>query len=407
MSDLWSEVRKAVHREQETWPVELRFLCQSLARQEAPEPPGEVEELPPIDWDEFLTLLARHRLLPLAPYYLHRYRDVMPAAAATRLRQSWQCSRLRSLALAKELASLLNEFQLAGIRSLSLKGPLLAQQLFGDPTARMPGDLDLLVHPEDLGRTVERLSARGYRSTDGYPEFSPRQQQAFFNQYHHFGFKHPQRAVRIELHWRWFNNSSRFNLRPVEALAGSRPYPIWGVVMQTLSPNDTLLYLCAHGAQHLWYRLSWIRDIASLLKQTPTDEDWPKLLYNAERLGVRPALLEGVSLAGLFFGCEMPEKVVAAINRTPCLPDMIGTVCRCLAQPGKPRFLPHQRLFFSVHRHMLALCQTPRAKAAHFRTLLRSQMIDWQTVKLPPRLFFLYHLLRPVFWLQRHYLTRP
>ena len=67
MSDLWSEVQKAVHREQETWPVELRFLCQSLARQEAPEPPGEVEELPPIDWDEFLTLLARHRLLPLAP----------------------------------------------------------------------------------------------------------------------------------------------------------------------------------------------------------------------------------------------------------------------------------------------------------------------------------------------------
>jgi hypothetical protein len=337
MGDIWSEVRNVFLREQEAWPVELRFLCHPLSQPGIPETQEGVEKRPILDWDAFITLLRRHRLLPLAPCYLHRYREVMPAAAATRLRQSWQHSRLQSLARSGELASLLTGFQSDAIRILPLKGPLLAQELFGDPTARLSKDLDLLAHPEDLGRAAERLSAQGYLSTDGYPDFSPRQRQAFFSQYHHFGFWHPQRAIRIELHWRWFDNPLYFSLPLEDSLFRSRQSVMGGVVMPTLGPKETLLYLCAHGARHLWHRLSWIRDIAAILASPEPVLDWPKMLAKAQGLGVRTALIEGTALASLLYRYQIPEPMKAVIHQAPSLPNRLKTVCWVISQPSTPK----------------------------------------------------------------------
>jgi hypothetical protein len=88
----------------------------------------------------------------------------------------------------------------AGIRSAPLKGPQLAETIYGDPGRRSSGDIDLLVPTEQLLEAVEVVRGLGYDrpvdhvEADGLPQL-------------HFALDHERRALpAIELHWRvhWY-----------------------------------------------------------------------------------------------------------------------------------------------------------------------------------------------------------
>src|ERR1700681_921232 len=64
--------------------------------------------------------------------------------------------------LTGKLLRLLELFQAAEIPVIPLKGPVLAQILYGDPVLREFEDLDLLVRKRDVLRALQLLNAHGY-----------------------------------------------------------------------------------------------------------------------------------------------------------------------------------------------------------------------------------------------------
>jgi hypothetical protein len=101
---------------------------------------------------------------------------------------------------ATELASLeiLDRLTSAGIRAVSLKGSLLARELYHDVGARSSIDIDILIAPEDLRDAAAVLSGLGWRlqsdawRADGLPVL-------------HETLVHPSLPL-VELHWRvhWY-----------------------------------------------------------------------------------------------------------------------------------------------------------------------------------------------------------
>jgi putative nucleotidyltransferase-like protein len=55
-----------------------------------------------------------------------------------------------------------------------------------------------------------------------------------------------------------------------------------GQTVMTLSPEDLLVYLCAHGAKHVWEKLIWIVDVAGLINRH-SDPDWRSVCDLAAR----------------------------------------------------------------------------------------------------------------------------
>jgi hypothetical protein len=91
----------------------------------------------------------------------------------------------------------------AGIRSAALKGPQLAEALYGDPGRRFSGDLDLLVSPRELRAAADVIGTLGYRPPrdhvlqSGLPLL-------------HYELEHENGELpSIELHWRihWYEES--------------------------------------------------------------------------------------------------------------------------------------------------------------------------------------------------------
>lgn len=155
----------------------------------------------------------------------------------------------------------------AGVGFIPLKGPLLSERLYGDPTARYSHDLDILVREEDIANAYRVLAASGYIPlSPPLPESSGRRKKKLkYN--HHISYIHPDREQIVELHWRimnrpWMGFSNIDGLLQdnlIEHEFAGRRFIVPAVELE-------LLYLVIHGAAHRWGRLKWLADVHRLLE---------------------------------------------------------------------------------------------------------------------------------------------
>lgn len=158
---------------------------------------------------------------------------------------------------------------------LTLKGPLLSQHIYGDPTYRDFRDFDILIKPEDINRTLQIFKKEGYQ----YPEFewpeSEKKQQITLHFINQVELVHEETAVMFEVHWKLFSTRIT-NWKTVQKLfhENLETVEFGGLRLNRLSLEFELFYLIVHGGVHAWFRLKWLVDIHEILKRK--EIDWKK-----------------------------------------------------------------------------------------------------------------------------------
>lgn len=204
-----------------------------------------------------MPLAVRHRLAaPVLERLAEVARAVDPAASealATRGRQQ----RFAAIARARQLVDVSRALSSGGIRHLMVKGAVLAEQLYGDVAARDSKDIDLLIDPRQLDAAFAILWQLGDREPVGPAAAGDKHGP----KHHSFWIA----GTEIEAHSRLLDTDDYVSL-PFHRLWERRvTVPFGRVPMQALSSVDTLLYLCAHGTEHCWFRLKWLQDIARIV----------------------------------------------------------------------------------------------------------------------------------------------
>ncbi|TPW18367.1 MAG: Uncharacterized protein FD130_288 [Halothiobacillaceae bacterium] len=118
-----------------------------------------------IIWVNLLQQAGVQRCTPLLFVRLNQYRlwSELPAPIQQIIQAAYQKNLQRNAVLQTELSALLAAFQHSGIESLLLKGAAtFCDNLYGDPGARVMGDLDILVHPNDVEKCKKILTSQGY-----------------------------------------------------------------------------------------------------------------------------------------------------------------------------------------------------------------------------------------------------
>lgn len=349
---------------------------------------------PNLDWNRFLWLARRHQVAPLVSRALANVSRV-PGTVRTALANHRAHNARRALTLLAALGELLEDFRRVDLPVLPVKGPVLAVQLHGDPGLRQCGDLDLLVAPAQVDRAETVLQETGYRRS--HPDFalSPRQRRAFLDSYNEMAYRSGSRAITVELHWRWFRN--RYLLGPgvTELMQSSHTLNIGGITVPTPSPENLLLYLCAHGAQHAWYNLKWLADIPPLLARL---EDPDELSRRAQQLGLDRVLAQTLHLCRDLLAIPLPPALVALMDTEPTARSLAAHARRVMLRDDRR----DRDLGDKLRRwhYMLRLKTTPAYRWRETAGYL-SHCEDWRTLPLPDRLFWLYYPLRPLLWLRR------
>lgn len=280
-----------------------------------------------IDWQRVAGLAAAHRVEPLLFQSLVRLPNLAPAPILGALRGRVQAITFRNLKLTRELLHLVELCEARGIEVLPLKGPVVAQQLYGNLNLRMFGDLDILVRPPHVRAAERLLTEAGY---DLQLERSAWKDRLFaYKRGHHHVFLHPGKDVAVELHWRIM---PRMLSCPIETEDFWRRLARCSVAAKPVAcngPEDLLLILGLHGARHGWSQLNWIADIAALLRTHP-DLDWSVLRERARQTGTERMLRLCLRVVHEVLEVEIPVPVRACVEADEVVGSLADDVKRRL-----------------------------------------------------------------------------
>jgi hypothetical protein len=278
-----------------------------------------------------------------------------------------------SLLFTGELLRLLDLFDRHSIRALPFKGPVLADMLYGDITAREYCDLDILVPKQDIPKAIVALLAAGY--TTDLPS-DPGQRKAYLRARYEIHFTSPGGRIPIEIHQSLLPPAYGFPLAP-----RTQRWNFFGREIPVLTSADLLLVLCAHGAKHAWSELRLVGDVARLVEIAADEFCWRDLLRDATAIGARRILLLGLHLAAQQ-DAPVPAEILSQAQRDKA----VVRLARRIRNGG-----PESHRFFLMTRERL------RDKfACCARLALTPNEEDYSFLPLPAFLSPLYYPLHAV-----------
>jgi hypothetical protein len=371
----------------ENFPPELRLvlglLRVALKTSEAAEVSGLCRS---VDWTAFGVCVERHRV---GAFLHHRLspeaRSALPGVATQHLLQQSQTNVRRALMQSAELVRLVKLLEGKNIPVISLKGPLLARQLYGELGLRYAGDIDLLVRPENVGPAHIVLGEAGYRRKWPDFELTPRQEKEYLRLRHEFSYLASPPRPRMEMKWQLeaFSSSD-------DAWRHAVKQELGGHLISALPPDMNARYLFQHGSGHAWFRLFWLVDAALLLANSQMD--WADLLARARTAKNERPLLQGARLAGELLGAPIPAAFLPAPGEQRKVATLATEARRWMDLDAglieKPAWLSRQLIY------RIRLQQGWRAKYHIFRQCLLF-VRGWKMLRLPDWCFALYYPATP------------
>lgn len=290
----------------------------------------------PVDWTELMTAVEHHGMGPHVRAVLERTTSV-PEAARVELRHIHRRATEHGRLLSSRLLQLLDAFSRAGVPVMTLKGPGLAQQLYGEPGMRDSLDLDLLVPSTHVDVAAQLLRARGYWLE---PRLRYRSFRELAGRCTEVRFRN-ERGVAVDL--RWASAPADYPCRIPEARLWSAQssVSIGGQSVPVLSRECLLVYLCVDGTRHCWPTLRWLCDVALLV--TGADEiAWEVVDSIAAESHATRALDLGLRLAHGLLGVPVPTALAARVTADKTLAPLVVEVAACLqsTRPTSPTASP-------------------------------------------------------------------
>ena len=357
--------------------------------------------IPSIDWAAFDALVGRHRHLPIIYRNLSTHAaGFVPPQVLAGFKERAELNRQLILHILAELGRISKLFAAEGTQLCALRGPVLAQRLFGDASLRTSRDLDLLIQPEAVAEAEALLLAYGYQRSYPAMPLTPRQWRIYQQQWRHFVYTHPQRHVDIELHWA-LTSTNLVSMQDVRLmLSRARPIALAGASVHMLSEEDLPVNLLIHGSLHSWIRLKWLVDFVVWMRRA-SDPDWEGLKTRMEDLGLQRLLAQGVLLANWLFNTPVPETVKSLIAAEPAAKYMAEQSLKTILNA---RYTDEEIGRVHGFKHIFYWMKLKKDWRYKWSALTKNLVIpeDWMELPLPDALYPLYWLLRPFLWLKRN-----
>lgn len=372
-----------------TIPAELQLILNLLNEDH----PRLEDQLTDIDWNLFIKLSYHHRLYPALYKKLTQVTNqFVPEEVLQNLKISYEKNTFRMLFLSREMEIINQALQTNGIQSLFLKGPILANDLYGDVSSRTCGDLDILTSISDLQEVENILDKLGYVKD----EYIKSLLGDWKWRHHHFTYFHKTHGTKVEIHWRLNpapSNEPSFS----ELWSRKREYVIKEAPIYYLGEVDLFYFLVTHGARHGWSRLRWLMDIHQILKK---DLDWKSINRLLKECQSDKVAGQSIILSHSLFQTIIPSKLTNLTMQSESkrlAQDAVFYLETMINLHNDP--VPTEVSKF--HARHLFRQMSFQQKILHVLSILHPFYTDAEMLPLPKKLHFLYFPLRPFLLLRK------
>jgi hypothetical protein len=226
-------------------------------------------------------LAEEEHVLPWAVARLRLHQTSLAPDITERLKRMERDAAIAAFYWSSELKGVLRAFSDGKLAVVPLKGPLLAERLYGSAALRVSRDLDLLVARADLARAEAILGAIGF-----VPGIADDYHRAWYRE-----------TTTVELHHD-VENPLAFEFGVESALRRAQPAVFQGEDCRQFAAEDEVLLLCLHAARHRFERMSLVLDLQLAFE---------RLTGGAEKRRPRPEAAELGSL--LTLGLAMARRL--------------------------------------------------------------------------------------------------
>ena len=181
-------------------PIELQMILMILITEDTKKlVDAQSDIFNKVNWELFIQQAFHHRIYPLLYIKLKNINNtIVPSYVKEVLLKGYKRNTFEMLYLSGEMENLNSLFFKKNVRVLFLKGPTLSQDLYGDVSLRTSNDLDILISIKDIYIAEKILIAEGFEKDD-YIETVLNDWKW---RHHHITFIHPQKRIKVEVHWR-------------------------------------------------------------------------------------------------------------------------------------------------------------------------------------------------------------
>jgi hypothetical protein len=215
---------------------------------------------------------------------------------------AWRAGWVTAELLATELELLLDAFSENGIEVMPLKGPVLAEALYGDRTARQSGDLDLLVESRQFPAAKALLLGMGFTA-------EPPRRIDFHQVFH-------KPRTMVELHWS-LGQPGSCPLGTEEVWSRSTTGAFGRRVVRTMAEEDLVLYLGYHMLKHHCRKLLWTADLSRAFAHVEEHGAWEEQFRAAQKGKMERLLLCTCLVVREVLGRTLPPELAAADLELP------------------------------------------------------------------------------------------
>lgn len=208
-------------------------------------------------------------------YFLLKEKGLLcqtPSFFQEQLRQKYKSALMLNLYIHNQTKMVLQEFEEQKISIIPLKGTMFAERYFGHVGARPTSDIDVLVHNENLLKSIEIIKSLGFTTER---EYIPG----------HFHYSFSKRIpgspipLTVEIHWDVIKqNTKALDINEFWNQAKSLNGHFY---VKELSDYHTFYFICLHGWRHNLDSLKYFIDILQMIHILKDDINYAVLLKDA------------------------------------------------------------------------------------------------------------------------------
>ncbi len=342
-----------------------------------------------IDWPLFYKITRANNLRPVVY-------NVIAALGineelTNKLREDCRKITVKNFEQYREIIRLNNLLKNAHIAALPYKGCLYGVQFYKDASLRESSDMDFLIGRADIDAVSKLMVDEHYATNLSIP--------LGFREYYYYHIR--------EFKFFFFNNGKRLFLAEFHTLVNDpvfetqSPVPnsylfdspaelsLHGNTVSTLSPTKHFIAMVTHhGIAGQWSSLKNLVDVAAAIRNG-TSINWEEVHACSDKYRFKKILSIGFLMTEELFGIRAPLPAQYSGDITPWMNRLLSNHLYDIDRTWRNNFVLKVR-----SRDNLA----DRADIIyrHLAHLSSPSLRDYNFVRLPPPLFFLYAFIRPV-----------
>lgn len=284
------------------------------------------------EWDELISDAIKYRLAyQLSEYLKSATSDsyLVPKDSMVRLNEVIRWTMLYNLRQQVFLRRLLLACQAAEIQVILLKGLWLVETAYRNNKARISGDIDLLIKPEQMQGFTAVARSLGFAIPARINNICD-----LTSEVNEYSLVHPDYEAYFDIHWSITHPTDEAAIDEKELWVSAEPFLISGTSCLSLKLEDHLLYLCFHTAIHhrfIYVGPRALLDIALLISAPPRAINWTGFLAKVHGYHWQRGVWLSFELTRRYLGTKIPTQVMESLKTWPDASDDEEVITTCIA----------------------------------------------------------------------------